>query len=176
MKIYSKDEAKVFTGGMDITKYCGRNQYSCDVRSFRTPIDTGSKTQLARYLAKLYLRHNNESAILLITGWSSWPSQSNFNLFDGYRASLGENRSLIDSPVHYFSASDFETLFSILGMCLYFYWDADLVGTVHDLRVHLSNDGFIDISTADPQLTASIFKMLPQYGSDPLAESTMGSK
>jgi hypothetical protein len=164
MQIFSNQESQVVTGGIELLKYLEQSRAGMLHGSFTTPTDTGAKTQLAKYLGEIFLRGNNAKAFIAIRGWSAWPSQTNFDLFDRYRASYGEDRRLIDSPVHYFSKVDQDAFVTILSLCLYFLWDAEIVGLESALQLSLSHDEVMGLFASDPNVYERISTMLLEHG------------
>jgi hypothetical protein len=105
MQIFSNQESQAVIGGTELLKYLEQSRAWMLHGSFTTPADTGAKTQLAKYLGEVFLGGNDAKAFIAIRGWSAWPSQTNFDLFDRYRASFGERRRLIDSPFTIFRST-----------------------------------------------------------------------
>ena len=68
-------------------------------------------------------------------------------LFDGYRASLGENRSLMDAPGHGFGEDDSDEVESVLDLALYFFWAATLFAGTTAVRV--SHDEWLEVHGGD---------------------------
>lgn len=119
--------------------------------AFVLPADTGRKTALARSLAGM----NDAAACLLwITATGVFPSCENMMLFDGYRRSLGEERLLHEAPGHVFGTHDVGELECVLGLTLYFFWDASLL---HRGRgyVRLSHDEVLTMNAKDDAVLQS---------------------
>jgi hypothetical protein len=116
--------------------------------AFRVPQDAGRKTALARALTAQVTAEQGE-LMLWITGSGMWPSSENPELFYGYRASLGDRRSLAEAPCHILQDSDRGACECLLDLVLYFSWD----GTVVDSRVNgavvLSHDEILTVRTLD---------------------------
>ena len=70
-------------------------------------------------------------------------------LFDGYRKSLGESRCIHAAPGHIFAESDLPQLECIIGLALYFYWDASLFDGLGTIVVRTSHDEWISIQAKD---------------------------
>ena len=92
--------------------------------TYGVPSDTGKKTVLGRVLTGCVARPG--AGLFWITGWGIFPSSENMVLFDGYRKSLGENRTIHAAPGHVFGESDLGTVECLLDLALYFYWDSSL--------------------------------------------------
>ncbi len=169
MRIFPNQESLVLTDGIELGEYLKRSRKSLSQRSMTTPTDTGSKTQLAKYLGEVFLGTPSSSAFIAIRGWSAWPSHTNFDLFDRYRASYGEHRRLIDSPFHHFSADDKEAFVTILSLSLYFLWDAEVVDLRGGSQLSLTNDEIIDLYAPDQGVSARIGNMMSEYGCEQAA-------
>ncbi len=169
MKVFSNQESLEMTGGVELGEYLKLSRNCLTPRSFKTPIDTGSRTQLAKYFGEVFLGNPSSSAFIAIRGWSAWPSQVNFDLFDRYRASYGEHRRLIESPFHYFLADDKAAFVTVLSLSLYFLWDADIVGLQGGLQLNLSNDEIIELYAPDSGISTRISNMMSEYGCEQLA-------
>jgi len=107
------------------------------------PKDAGAKTLLARSLAGFFA--DQMDGALWITDWGAFGNLQNQDLFYGYRRSLGETRLLIDAPFHVWSKSEVASIESILGLTLYFFWDALLFKGDRQFVLRTSNDEFFDI-------------------------------
>ena len=122
---------------------------------------------MARELASLLLR---DSLFLYISGWMVWPSAEHFDLFDGYRRSLGENRQLSESPVHVFSPGEEAIFTSFLAMSLYFVWDVHIFDPRGSMLVTFSHDEWMEFRLEDATLVrrivdwASAFELVHKTG------------
>lgn len=90
--------------------------------TYLLPTDVGKKTALARALTALVGRPGE--GLLWITEWGVFPSCENMALFDGYRRSLRDERTVRAAPGHVFRESDLPELECLLDLVLYFFWDA----------------------------------------------------
>lgn len=122
--------------------------------SYSLPIDTGKKTCIARELVALI--GASEPGLFWITDWSVFPSCQNMALFEGYRKSLGETRSVGDAPGHVFDASDLKSIECLLDLALYFYWDASLFDGEGNIVLRTSHDECFDIYAKDKERLATI--------------------
>jgi hypothetical protein len=122
------------------------------------PVDTGRKTALARSLANFI--DLTRSGLLWITSSGVWPSNENMDLFDGYRRSLGEQRTLRDSPGHIFEQRDEAALQTLLGLSLYFFWDAVLIEGTQDLAIRFSHDEYVEIYAKSEERLGTIDGLL----------------
>jgi hypothetical protein len=111
--------------------------------------DSGAKTALARFLSSLFMWRPTSEAVIYISEWGVWPSSENFELFDPYRLSKGEARSLSDASVHVFDSADVESFVSILCMILYFVWDAEIFDAEGKCLITISHDEWLEIRTND---------------------------
>ena len=151
MRIISENETKDWLrhqGLLDSEDNLSFSTYVM-VASHLTPKDSGAKTSLARFIMRFF--KEDTEALLWINEFKIWPSAEDWNLFDGFRKSLGETSCLYDKPGHLFSKDDAKTVTSILGMVLYFIWGAILVSTSRKLIVEISHDEWIDIFAKDEE-------------------------
>ena len=88
------------------------------------PADAGRKTALARAFSGL--NDGTGETLLWVTGWGVFPSSQNMELFDGYRRSCDESRSIGEAPGHIFERWDRKELECVLDLVLYFFWDASV--------------------------------------------------
>jgi hypothetical protein len=171
MQVYSKAEASIFLGESDLGGYLSSSRKGLQVALCKLPVDTGSKTQMASYLSEVFLGKESSSALIAITGWSAWPSQTNFDLFNRYRQSFGEARNLIDSPYHHFGFADKAAFASILDLCLYFLWDAEVIGIDAGLQLALSHHETLDVYAPDESACNRLAAALFDFGCDRVASA-----
>ncbi len=115
--------------------------------TYPIPTDSGKKTVIARELARQLGRF--DEVMLWIDEFGIWPSSENWYLFDMFRRSLGERKHLHERPGHIFTAGDFDAVFGLLSMVLYFNWGAVLAPSSGTLVVRISHDEFIDVYAKD---------------------------
>jgi len=155
MQIYSVNDARQ---GLDfLTLDIGMDSPgSLEVPTYRIPLDSGAKVALARRIAGALL--NCGSALLWITGWGIWPSSEHLDLFDRYRLSFGETRSLGEAPIHLLEKSEEEILVSLISIGLFFIWDMELFDLERKLVVRVSHDGWIEskMSSGEEELCVSL--------------------
>lgn len=145
MKILSEVETSAWIDaslGYEPTSGALKDRFACQ-SVYLMPVDTGRKTALARTLGNFI--DLSQSGLFWITSYGVWPSNENMDLFDGYRRSLGELRYLRDSPGHVFGQHDGATLQTLLGLSLYFLWDAVLIEGTQDLAIRFSHDEYLEI-------------------------------
>ena len=111
--------------------------------TYQLPSDTGRKTGIARVVSQLI--DTSQLGLFWITSWGIFPSSENMALFEGYRQSLGEHRTVDVAPGHLFGSSDVQQLESLLGLVLYFYWDANLFDGDGSFLIKISHDECISI-------------------------------
>jgi hypothetical protein len=106
----------------------------------------------------------NASTCIYVSGWGVWGSAENLDLFYGYRRSFGENRPLIEAPVHVFERTEDEAFVSILCMALYFGWDAWVFDTEGKALVIISHDEWLEVRTNDEETRKEFATELEKYG------------
>ena len=115
--------------------------------TYLLPTDTGKKTGIARILSSNV--DATEPGLLLATEWGIWPSSENMALFDGYRKSLGESRSIGEAPGHLFDGSELTSVECLLDFFLYFYWGGFLVEGTGSMVVVISHDELFAVYMKD---------------------------
>jgi hypothetical protein len=147
--------------GTDLTPEGVQEQFEHAV-TYRLPCDTGKKTALGRALVGLL--QINSPGVFWITATGIWPSSENMALFDGYRRSLGERRSIREAPAHVFDGSDLTQLECLLDLALYFYWDSVLIQGDKRVAVKTSHDEYVSIRTKDRDRLSQIEQALINLG------------
>ncbi len=137
--------------------------------TYLLPSDTGKKTALGRALVGLL--QVESPGLFWITATGIWPSSENMSLFDGYRRSFGENRTLDAAPPHVFSDTDLTELECLLDMALYFYWDSILLERPEGVAVKTSHDEYISVHAKDRDRLSRIKRNLDDLGLKPLDRS-----
>jgi hypothetical protein len=164
MRILSKIEAAEWLGKLDLnlSDNSWKQRYGDGLSSFAIPADTGKKTGLAKLLADVAA--NGSESLVWVTGYGIWPSSENMALFDGYRKSLGENRSIDEAPVHVFSSKELRELECILALALYFFWDALLLDHSQGVLIELSHDEIMDVRATDKDIFERLLANVTRYG------------
>lgn len=112
--------------------------------SYCIPGDSGKKTVLSRTLLELLA--SGSELLLWITEYGVWRSCEDLVLFDGFRRSIGETRSLNEAPGLVFAKNDLPQAASLLGMALYFVWGAVVMSPGMSLLVEISHDEVMDVT------------------------------
>ncbi len=169
MKILTKENASELLGGESLDTFV--SQLSSRLRlvgdTYSIPRDAGRKTALSRVFAYLLLRKS--SVCVYVTGWGVWGSSENLDLFYGYRRSFGENRPLIEAPVHLFERTEEDTFISILCMVFYFFWDAWVFDVEGKALVRISHDEWLEVRADDDEAIKEFVAELEKYGMPLLA-------
>ena len=169
MKILTKENASEMLGGKPLDAFV--SQLSSRLRlvggTYSIPPDSGKKTALSRLFAYLLLRSPN--VCIYVSGWGVWGSSENLDLFYRYRRSFGENRTLMEAPVHLFERTEEDTFVSILSMALYFVWDAWVFDTEGKALVRISHDEWLEVRTDDDEASKEFATELEKYGMPLLA-------
>ncbi|MGO9650110.1 MAG: hypothetical protein ACLPOO_18915 [Terriglobales bacterium] len=160
MKILSRVETDAWVRVLfshQLDHHTLKSEFPCRT-AYVLPTDCGKKTGLARALANLV--DPIPPALFWITGHGIWPSSENPDLFNGYRSSLGEHRSLPEAPGHVFEKNDLLALQTLIAMSLYFFWDAYLIEGSCALVFRLSHDEFVDVYTKSKDRLNAIEEVL----------------
>lgn len=105
--------------------------------------DSGSKVGLSRVLANTFL--DRGPALLWVTEYGIWPGAEHMDLFDRYRLSYGERRTVGEAPVHVFnSREDRQGFISILCLCLFFVWGLEIISLDRSLAITISHDEWLE--------------------------------
>jgi hypothetical protein len=145
MRILSEDEAANLLGVSDLTAFIEEVdwKYPDPVPIYRLPKDAGKKVGVARIIANCLLDH--ESFLLWVTTTAIWPSSEHCDLFNRYRMSFGEHRSLHEAPVHLLESEDRDRAISLLSLGLFFFWDLEIVATDRSIAISISHDDWMEI-------------------------------
>lgn len=161
MKILNRQDAGELLGGISLDVFIAKltAQLKLVEGTYSAPFNSGVQIALSRLFA--YLMFKNCPIFLNITGWGIATEQ--LDLFDGYRRSLGETRSLMEAPVHFFERSDEEVFISLLCMVLFFSWDASIFDITGRFLLQTSHDGWLEIRTNDGVLNKEVATELEIY-------------
>jgi hypothetical protein len=170
MKILSIQDAKTLLGGNSPELFVDsiRERLPVNAGPYAIPPDSGAKTSIARELASLLLR--DLELFVYISGWMVWPSAEHFDLFDGYRRSLGEKRQLKEAQVHLFSSGEEATFTSILAMSLYFVWDVQIFDARGSILITFSHDEWMEFRLQDLTMVRRIAEWATGFQLQPLAQ------
>jgi hypothetical protein len=106
-------------------------------RDFDIPKDTGRRIAL---LHDLFVSFPTDEALLWITEWGVWPSCERPHMFERFKDSYGEYRSLSHAPAYVFSSAEGEDLISFVGFAVLFLWDCHVITAMKDTWLFLSHD------------------------------------
>jgi hypothetical protein len=145
MQKLSVKEAEAILRVEDLGSFFGEVnwQYPDPVPSNFLPVDSGRKVALARIIANTML--DRGPAILWITETGIWGSSEHMDLFNGYRRSFGETRSVSAAPIHTFDPmEDRDTLISVLSLGLFFVWGFEIMSQDRNLAMTISHDEWLE--------------------------------
>ncbi len=116
--------------------------------TFQIPADAGRRVALVAD----HLRHFEDrgEAVVWFANWELSPSGQRIHIFERFRASYGEGRSLDDAPAFLFSAEEHEDLVSFVTLGVLFLWDVHVIGARAQRLVFYSHDevGWIALRTS----------------------------
>jgi hypothetical protein len=120
MKTIAEAQALDWISKRQLKNSSGSINYPGSIQAVRSsiPPDSARKTALSRVLASMF--SEDEEALLWITEFGIWPSAEDWNLFDGFRLSLGEAQAVHERPAHLFSKAELKAVGSLVAMILYF--------------------------------------------------------
>lgn len=161
MKILTKENANEMLGGKPLDAFIA--QLSSQLRlvegSYTAPVNSGVQIALSKLFA--YLVFRDSPVCLYVTCWGI--TTEHLDLFYGYRRSFGENRTLMEAPVHLFERNEEEAFISILCMVFFFSWDASIFDLTGRLLLQTSHDGWLDVRTNDKALAKDVAVELKSY-------------
>lgn len=152
MHILTREEGKSWLAANNLStisnfRLSSKNQHNA---SYKIPADSGRKYALAFcFINFVFSTKKDTENCLWINEFGVFPNCEDHNLFDGFRNSLGENRSLSDTPFHIFTKDDSENITSILSCVLYFFWDCFLISKTLGLFIHVSHHEIFDLAAED---------------------------
>jgi len=163
MKIISKEEVHgwLSTRGLDGSSTDQLFRGFPERKSFHIPVDACGKKHIGDLIA--YELEDKEEALLWIDEFFIWPSCEDWNLFDRFRQTLGEERKLYESPGHVFTKDDRDNVRSLLAMVLYFFCGAIVVFGEGKLLIRISHDEFVDIYSKDEVRGPEFINKLKKY-------------
>lgn len=133
------------------------------VTTYALPSDSGAKTALARTLAEGWSREGE--TFCCITGYGTWPSSENPDLFALVRLGLGSEEDIRTHPCHIFEKGEFAPLFAIASVVFYNFWDATIWGSEANLVLRVSHDEVMDVFCRDASSSAIGVKLAGWFGS-----------
>lgn len=162
MKILTTECAREATSGIELDAFIAdlSNRLPLVEGVYSAPVSAGVEIALSKLLA--YLLFKNSPVCLYVTGWGI--ATEHIDLFYGYRRSLGENRALIDSPVHIFEMADQEAFISLLCLVFFFSWDASVFDSTGTFLLRTSHDGWLEIRTSIEALAKNVTEEFGCYG------------
>jgi hypothetical protein len=125
------------------------------------PNDAGRKMSLSKHIFASI--RWDEGGVLLVTNHGIWPSSENMLLFDGYRRSLGEDRSLDTAPGHLIEQDSKEQVEVILALGLYFMWDMLLISLADKLLIQLDHHERMGLAGTNLESLSKISKLMDNY-------------
>ena len=149
MEILDNNECKQWVKNntkSDLSRISLEKEFNHSI-SYLIPVDAGKKNSLAQLITNNF--NFAKEGCFWVTGYGIWPSCENYDLFDGYRKSLGENRSVSEAPAHIFLWDDSKQLCSLVLISLYFFWDAILIEGGFEVVFVISHDEIIKIYAKD---------------------------
>ncbi|MBI4707732.1 MAG: hypothetical protein HY761_07400 [Candidatus Omnitrophica bacterium] len=169
MKFLNEKEAKEWLTKRGITADKNFNNDSLKKEfknniTYLIPKDTGKKTALARIIADII--NENEDGCYLITDFGIYPSCDNRDIFNAYRATIGESRQLIDIPCHIFTAGELKELECLIALTLFFYYDSILVESPQSSisLFKFSHDEYVSVYTRDDKKFYKFKELLEKFG------------
>jgi hypothetical protein len=122
-----------------------KHAFSC---SFELPLSAAHQTAISKRMPFLFFELLGKDSIWLeMTHWTN-DSDSNIDLFYGYRKSHGDARTIREASLYKFEPMDSDAMASIIGMVLYFNWDATLFDEQKTFKLMLSHDRALDFTSS----------------------------
>jgi hypothetical protein len=148
MRILSEQAAADLFGSSDLAAFFGQVDWQCPdpMPTYFLPKDSGAKVGLARVVSNILLERG--PFVFWVTGTGIWPSSEHLDLFDRYRRSFDEYRSLRDAPVHLLEAGDGDVAVSLFCLGLFFVWDFEIAARDRSIAITVSHDEWMEIRRA----------------------------
>jgi hypothetical protein len=161
MTITTTNDARGLLSGKSIDDHVSEltRQLEMIEGAYSTPLKSGLQIALSKLFGYLLLRES--PVCLYLTDWSI--GTEHFDLFEGYRRSLGETRPLIEAPVHVFQKGDEDTFISFLCLVFFFSWDAWVFDIPSTYVVRMSHDEWIEVRTSDRTLRENVVNEFKSY-------------
>ena len=169
MNAMSRSEAATALGAESYESYIenltGKLQFF--VGAFHIDPDSGRKCAFARALAVQFAELGE--CYLSFAQWDVWEFAEDFDLFDGYRKSLGIDRSIEEAPVHLLQVADEKRLRSLLSLGLFFVWDVTVFSRSETLLAKFSHDEWMEFYASTSALQSEVRGILNYYKMRPLS-------
>lgn len=120
-------------------------------RDFKIPVDTGQRIALLHELFRSV--PDSQEILLWFTTWGVWPSCERVHMFERFRDSYGEHRSLPNASAYVFSPTEREDLISFAGFGILFLWDCHVITANADTWLFFSHDEIGWICSNQPRPT-----------------------
>lgn len=161
MKILTKENAGELLGGKSLDAFVAQlaKELQLVEGSYAAPVNSGVQIAISKLFA--YLIFRDSPVCLYVTCWGI--AMEHYDLFDGYRRSLGEKRPLIEAPVHLFERTDQNAFISLLCMVLFFSWDASIFDLAGRLLLQTSHDGWLQVRTNEQGVVKDVPIELARY-------------
>ena len=144
MKIINEKQISIWLSEIGISEAQGKIVCPDFYKTqYHIPIDSGKKTVLSKQVASLF--KNDDEILLWINEFGIWPSSEDWNLFEGFRTSLGEGEPLYKKPGHILFKDDIKTFESLLALVFYFIWGAIILSKNNNFLIKISHDEIIEI-------------------------------
>jgi hypothetical protein len=114
---------------------------------WNVPAQSSKVVSLARRLEHLLAPWSG--VLFWPTAWSIWPSSENWHIYYRLRQSYGDFRLIDEAPGHLFLESEAGDLVSFLQLGITFGWDIHVIDDERRLRIFLSHDEWVAISSND---------------------------
>jgi hypothetical protein len=161
MKILTKESVRELLDGRSPDAFVTHLSRSLKLvgGTYSAPLNSGVQIALSKLFA--YLMLGDSPVCLYITGWGV--ATEHLDLFAGYRSFLGEQRPLIEAPIHIFDRTDEDAFISVMCLVFFFSWDASVFHLDGRLLLQTSHDGWLEIRTRDESLVKAIAVELENY-------------
>ncbi len=115
-------------------------QYQGKIEKFNIPSDAGARVALV--VGKFENFKNENETLIWIKDWSIWKSGERMHIFDRFRLSYGEQRSLCDAPAGIIHVNEYEDGLSIVVCAVLFLWDCYILNKKGSKILFYSHDEF----------------------------------
>jgi hypothetical protein len=139
MKVLSREETCLWCSQHEIAlSDTGLPERSDASAKFKIPEDAGRRVYLVSQLMRTFI--DVPLFLVWFADWDVWPSGERMHVFDRFRMSYGETRSLVHSPGHVFDKGEIDDAISFVTLAVLFLWDCYVVTPKRSRLLFFSHD------------------------------------
>lgn len=105
----------------------------------------------------------SSGSLLWVTDWGAFFSEQNNTIFASYRATLGEERSLIAAAGHFVQFGELNELGILIYLCLLFSWDCWLISSTRALVCSLDHHQRLEFVSTEEDIANFWRELCSEY-------------